>query len=361
MNNNKNNDFKEFCVYRYLLKGTQTVVYVGKTNSSLRARVTAHKYEKKFQEFGPYDVEYISLSNKVETDCIEKFLINAWKPILNQKDKVDGLTQDISIENLSWIPYSYYNGVSLTEKQRSNLIDKCNEKMEFLKLAVCASMNEESKGMFIAPKFYSETAISLLDGTYQIVNPYVETTNMGYIYHVRPDTKEKLIKTASQIAASIWLPAFRVCKMNDDQELQYLLLTEEMDFAERIDDFAKNGYEDENSLYQYEMVFDKISNHAIETYIRVFSGYPSMNTARCSVEIDRFGYEENMLSCKEHTASKLLSFAASLGLTNIIMPNYEQRICKNSSPYQEKVLDKTTCYDLLRGNYYSYLQSDYVL
>lgn len=331
----KGKSVRDFCVYRYLKQGSQKVMYVGKTNSSLRARVTAHKYEKQFQDNGPYDVEYIELSNKVETDCIEKFLINKWKPLLNEKDKVDGLTDGLSLESLSWIPYSYYNGVDLTERQKRNLIDEANEKTEFLKLSVCAAMNSESNGLFISQKLYTNN-LPLLSEPQCVVSPYIQKTEMGYIYNLLPQVKEELLLNASQIAASIWLPVFRICQMDDKEELEYSLLMEEVDLSDRIDEFAKNGFEDDRSLYRYDMEFDRVSDAAIRTYNPVFAGPPQIN-GRCSVEIDRFGYEEHMNLCKEDTASKILSFTRDLGLTSIVIPDYDQRTLKQKeSPYKEK-------------------------
>lgn len=348
----KDNKTRDYCVYRYLKQGTQKVMYVGKTNSSLRARITAHKYEKQFQENGPYDVEYIELSNKVETDCIEKFLINKWKPLLNEKDKVNSLTEGLSLESLSWIPYSNYNGVGLSDRRKKKMISDANEKTEFLKLAVCAAMNDESQGLFVSQKLYS-TGLPLLSGFENIVTPYVQKTEMGYIYNLLPQVKEELLSDALQIATSIWLPILKICEMNDKEELQYSLLMEEIDFSDRIDEFVRNGFEDERSLYRYDMEFNRVSDEALRTYQKVFAGPPQISR-RCSVEVDRFGYEAYIQFCKEDTASKIFSFIRELGLTNVVIPDYDQRMLKQKeSPYKEKIEKR----NLLERDSYDYFST----
>ncbi len=96
----------EYYVYRYTEKKTGEVVYVGKTDHSLSSRIRAHKKEEAFKGYDCF-IDFIKLSNAVETDSIEKLLINYYKPVINIKDKVDGLT-DIDIPLFNWVPYEYY-------------------------------------------------------------------------------------------------------------------------------------------------------------------------------------------------------------------------------------------------------------
>ena len=101
---------KEHIVYRYRLKETKEIIYVGKTDASLKSRVDAHEREEKFLPYkGKWEIEYIVLANFVETDVVEKFLINKWKPVLNEKDCVPYKTKSLSIILPNWQPYSSYH------------------------------------------------------------------------------------------------------------------------------------------------------------------------------------------------------------------------------------------------------------
>lgn len=101
----------EYCVYRYVLVPTGEVIYVGKTDASLKQRIDAHEREDKFQPFrGFWKVEFVRLTNKVETDVAERFLINQLKPVLNEKDKITGLSERIDISLPEWIPYEDRTG-----------------------------------------------------------------------------------------------------------------------------------------------------------------------------------------------------------------------------------------------------------
>lgn len=101
---------REHIVYRYRLKETGEIIYVGKTNSSLKSRIDAHAKEEKFSPYkGKWEIDFIILANFVETDVVEKFLINKWKPVLNDKDCVSYKTNSLSIILPNWQPYSSYH------------------------------------------------------------------------------------------------------------------------------------------------------------------------------------------------------------------------------------------------------------
>ena len=84
---------RDYCVYRYTLRETGEVIYIGKTDASLKQRIDAHQKEDNFAPYiGLWDIDYLELQNNTETDIIEKYLINYYKPILNTKDNVTGFT-----------------------------------------------------------------------------------------------------------------------------------------------------------------------------------------------------------------------------------------------------------------------------
>lgn len=97
----------EYYVYRYTDKASKRVVYIGKTDHSLRSRILAHKKEASFKDYD-CDIDFVRLANSVETDSVEKLLINYYKPAINIKDKTDGFTEGLILPLLNWIPYELY-------------------------------------------------------------------------------------------------------------------------------------------------------------------------------------------------------------------------------------------------------------
>ena len=111
---------QEHYVYRYVLNNTQEIIYVGKTDASLKQRIDAHEVEPKFQPYlGRWRVEFIELANSVETDIVEKFLINSLKPLINEKDCVSGIT-NMCINLPEWHPYSEYEAKMQRNRKEVN-------------------------------------------------------------------------------------------------------------------------------------------------------------------------------------------------------------------------------------------------
>lgn len=100
----------EHGVYKYVLHDTGEVVYIGKTNSSFDARIRTHAsgvgLEAKFLEYkDKCDIFVAHLPNTVETDIMERALINEYKPVLNVADNFDGTSGLIEIKEPQWKPY----------------------------------------------------------------------------------------------------------------------------------------------------------------------------------------------------------------------------------------------------------------
>lgn len=93
---------KEHAVYKYVKDGK--IVYVGKTDSSLKSRVRGHAHEEKFQDYLGADIYYIRLKNPTETTVFEKILINKYRPVLNVVDNYED-TVDIDFVEPDWIKY----------------------------------------------------------------------------------------------------------------------------------------------------------------------------------------------------------------------------------------------------------------
>lgn len=93
---------KIHALYKYEYQGE--IVYIGKTNSSIKQRLAAHSKEPKFQPYLTSDIFVMPLSNSAETDIMEKLLINKYHPKLNAQDNHEVSTSIQFCEPL-WEPY----------------------------------------------------------------------------------------------------------------------------------------------------------------------------------------------------------------------------------------------------------------
>lgn len=299
---------REYCVYRYINSSTSQIYYVGKTNSSLRARVTAHRYEEKFQNINNYSVEYISLSNAIETDSVEKFLINKWKPILNTKDKVFGFSSILESEmnSLQWIPYEIYEKRLRNSKTVKNAVKRSNDLVSFFHATLLANGN-----YFTFPFLITEAIPIPGTNIYGISEQDVVSCREGYRYKVRHGVRDLIELHKEEIEAELWLPSLNLCKMTDDEELIYSILMQQIEFGDRISLFAKNGYEDENSLYRFNFRSEYPGGDIYLPYEMIFDGNPLIDTKSRTIsgDINQFSFEEEMPLIKKNISKKIISFA----------------------------------------------------
>lgn len=94
-------------VYRYI-HPDYPWLYVGKTDDDLAKRIKTHQtcntdnIERKYLELlNESSIYYIELNSSVQTDYIEKMLIDKYKPLLNKKDK-NGAACKIEITIPKW-------------------------------------------------------------------------------------------------------------------------------------------------------------------------------------------------------------------------------------------------------------------
>lgn len=105
------------CVYKYVYE--DEIIYIGKTDSSLRNRVNCHSQEEKFQKYLPKSqVFYMTTSNPLETEIYEKILINKYQPILNVKDKIGQKIARVSIQE-KWEFYKYNEALKVSCKKEN--------------------------------------------------------------------------------------------------------------------------------------------------------------------------------------------------------------------------------------------------
>lgn len=106
------------CVYKYVYRNS--IIYIGKTDYSLKQRVSGHEKEKKFKKYlDDVEIYFIELKNKAETSFMEKYLINKYKPVLNIVDVYDGDSGIIMCEP-EWKNLNEFN-------QENELLDNINK------------------------------------------------------------------------------------------------------------------------------------------------------------------------------------------------------------------------------------------
>lgn len=99
-------------VYRYM-HPDYPWLYVGKTDGDLAKRIKTHQtcstdnIERKYLELlNESSIYYIELNSSVQTDYIEKMLIDKYKPLLNKKDK-NGAACKIEITIPKWEKFNF--------------------------------------------------------------------------------------------------------------------------------------------------------------------------------------------------------------------------------------------------------------
>lgn len=101
---------KHHGLYKFVTCDTNEIIYIGKTNNNLNSRVADHirgkGIDEKFNAYkGNYKVYVTFLTNTVETDILERALINKYKPVLNVTDNYEGISNLIQIEEPQWIEF----------------------------------------------------------------------------------------------------------------------------------------------------------------------------------------------------------------------------------------------------------------
>lgn len=241
---------REFYVYRYTDKLTSQVVYIGKTNCSLKARVNAHKRE---EEFSPYDcdIDYVKLSNEVETDSVEKFLINKYKPCINLKDKVPFLTVEIDIGGLNWEPYEKYlkglktnlqtkKALKVHATKQSYVFDKVYEAFELGASKVRLPFVDVTLPTSGAGFNWCERDVSYIEGEYE--------------FTVKKEAKSEFESRMYEILASIWMPIASSWDFSTQNSPKLAEIECAFEVLECLNKFAKLGFATADSCDMFECV-----------------------------------------------------------------------------------------------------------
>ncbi|WP_303835195.1 GIY-YIG nuclease family protein [Ruminococcus flavefaciens] len=104
-----------FGIYKYVYN--DEIIYIGKSDNSILNRVNAHVKEAKFKPYLEKAVIYYTeCKNRAHTHILETFLINKYKPILNDSLKYEE-DLDFDIPEPEWHLLSELKEVEETVKQ----------------------------------------------------------------------------------------------------------------------------------------------------------------------------------------------------------------------------------------------------
>jgi hypothetical protein len=121
------------CVYRFF-NDEDEIIYIGRTSTSMKQRIVREHFTQGHLPSecyrSVYRIEYMTFSTKVETEIIEKYLINLHKPEFNTRDKE---YKDISISidfEENWKQFSFEK---LEDAEKQKLRKTIDELMEEIK------------------------------------------------------------------------------------------------------------------------------------------------------------------------------------------------------------------------------------
>lgn len=257
----------EYYVYRYIWLENREIVYVGKTDASLKQRIDAHEKEEKFQPYrGAWKIEYVELSNRVETDIVEKYLINLWKPVLNEKDCVPGLAS-ICMQIPQWKPYSEYEAMKKKENQLLLAIAQKNAKED---TELLFQMVAQNKDRIFSCTLHRTGMLPFPDGLHKVVKTNVFLNGNAYTQQIVPEEKENILRFWNQILVLIWEPVTLLWKFSPKEEEEYRNLCNAALFGQILSDFAKDGFEIEDGLGRG--VFEWDANKWNTSYLNQYYG-----------------------------------------------------------------------------------------
>lgn len=296
----------EYYVYRYTEKASGRVVYIGKTNCSLKARVDAHRRE---EWFAPYDcdVDCVRLSNAVETDSIEKFLINFYKPAINLKDKIPFQTKEINLQGLEWIPYSSYLNEIRHPSNRKVVL-----KREALKQVKILDKILESEG----EKIVSSDMVSSLpmnDSFFQFAKIETTRTSEGYEYQLKEGVKEFVSTHYYEILASIWRPLINISDISEARVSDFATCEYALELVDLLKEFAYEGYLSEDYFEPFVEVIPLKYKVAFDTYFSKYTEESHIFGSKLCFEWTKY-HDDFLVEIIENICKGIVKFARLEGI-----------------------------------------------
>ena len=305
------NKVRDYCIYKYVSLQDGSVLYVGKTDSSLKQRIDAHAKEEKFMPYlGNVEIFYFTLSNRVETDIVEKYLINQLKPALNEKDMEEGLSLS-GLKLPKWEPYSKYESERKKDKEEFKRREELA--MQNLSLYLDALDGLPSGGVFYSRILHPTGILPFLGERIQMTEADVfeENTKKGRVY--RQHLTENAIRILTEMPHLLEVSIYREIYQETDEFDGTYPYQKLWDFCDRMTEFMKNRYEAEDSLEQFLLTIPKDAGEIIPFFREAFEGewisndhgYVELNERGCLM-VPAFQEKIAKLECREYENMGLL-------------------------------------------------------
>lgn len=245
------NKKRDYCIYKYVSLQDGSVLYVGKTDSSLKQRIDAHAKEEKFLPYlGNVEIFYFTLSNRVETDIVEKYLINQLKPTLNEKDMEEGLSLS-GLKLPKWEPYSKYESERKKDKEEFKRREELA--MQNLSLYLDAMDGLPNEGFFTSRSLHPTGILPFLGERIQMTETDVfeQKTKNGTLYRQKLTPRAMQVLTAHPYLLEVSI--YREIYQETDEFDGTYPYQKLWDFCDRMKEFMENRYEEEDSLEPFMM------------------------------------------------------------------------------------------------------------
>lgn len=268
---------RDYCVYRYTLVESGEVIYIGKTDASLKARIDAHEREEKFQPYrGSWKIDFVRLSNRVETDVVERYLINFYKPVINEKDVEEGVST-VSISIPAWEPYENYVD---PKERRASVISNAKKRAE-ADLTLLYDAMGHTNGKFVSKELHPTGRLPMVRGYMQVTGMDVQLT--GEYYAQTVTAPEALEANFHRLEDGIYRTVYK--EEHGDTPFDEL-----WDFVERLKSFKADGYYESELSDMLEM--RNVPESLVSSgYFDCFISSMFQHNDRCHLEIDPGGYE----------------------------------------------------------------------
>lgn len=177
---------KHHGLYKFVTNDTDEIIYIGKTNNNIKSRIADHirgkGLDEKFNAYKDKYKIYVSLlPNAVETDILERALINKYKPVLNVTDNQYGMSDLIHVDEPEWHEY----------KEVFPDTTKPLEQVKTVKLQKQVKSNALlRKRIFIGHvsgyDYYISNTYKYKDNIHKVEKQYFESPDeaIGYIKHI---------------------------------------------------------------------------------------------------------------------------------------------------------------------------------
>ena len=229
--------FPQHFVYKYTDTASGRVVYVGKTNASLKHRIDAHRTDARFAPYlGSCSVLCAAFPSSSEVDAVEMSLIGELRPVLNTACSTLRLPDELPTDaEIDWELYEDVAAWARPNKRREAALRKAALADEALLGEVVRAICTEGKGNgdeIVVSRLHPTGVLPIDGGHIRVTGAEVRKVHGGYAQVIEvPDGFDFLI---DRVSYSIWLPIAQVHEFSDSEASEFDALSRLSDFAFRV-------------------------------------------------------------------------------------------------------------------------------